>query len=128
MPRIAHKRTAYCNRVLPRADLVSDGEGGKGALVQTHFEGGGRSRKRSSMLPQCRLLRYRANCGFQPESVCDPAGCNFPGPDFRPPLSCLSGVSTWIPSERSMHPFLSEIAANVEKSLPQFQPYARGPR
>jgi hypothetical protein len=28
-----HKRTAHCDRVLPRADLVSVGEGGKGALV-----------------------------------------------------------------------------------------------
>jgi hypothetical protein len=33
MPRTGHKRTAYCNRVLPRADLVSVGEGGEGVLV-----------------------------------------------------------------------------------------------
>lgn len=53
MPRIAHKRTAYCNRVLPRADLVSDGEGGNGALVQTHFEGGRAGAPVSG--PACRL-------------------------------------------------------------------------
>src|SRR5579871_1650625 len=35
MPRIAYKRTAYRNRVQPCADLVSVGEGGQGALVQT---------------------------------------------------------------------------------------------
>src|SRR5258708_1774918 len=39
MLRIAHKRTAYRNRVLLRADLVSVGEGGEGALVQTRLEG-----------------------------------------------------------------------------------------
>jgi hypothetical protein len=33
MPRTGHKRTAQCNGVSPRADLVNAGEGGEGALV-----------------------------------------------------------------------------------------------
>jgi hypothetical protein len=33
MPRTGHKRTAQCNGVSARADLVNAGEGGEGALV-----------------------------------------------------------------------------------------------
>jgi hypothetical protein len=46
MPRIAYNRTAHRNRVLPRADFVSVGEGGEGALVQA-YPGGRKFRERS---------------------------------------------------------------------------------
>lgn len=55
MPRIAYKSTAYCNRVLPRADLVSVGEGGEGALVQTQPEG--RQIRRAVSERRCGTLR-----------------------------------------------------------------------
>jgi len=52
MLRIVHKRTAYCDCVLPRADLVSVGEGGEGALVHSRLDWPGAIQRQTMLCRQ----------------------------------------------------------------------------